>query len=130
MNRRQLLTGILAAGTAVAVGEIWTPSRTIFLPPMGGWPTYADALSYLETEHQRWMREFLKRHAPLPGSVGHLKMLIETVVTEPYLFEADPPFRAIVHVAGHHVVAVRELMEANRVIGTEIDVHVFEDPWA
>jgi len=37
MNRRHFLAALAAGGTAIAVPELWTPSRTFFLPPKGGW---------------------------------------------------------------------------------------------
>lgn len=39
MNRRQFLLDALpaAASIAIAAEAIWTPSRSIFLPPRGGW---------------------------------------------------------------------------------------------
>jgi hypothetical protein len=36
MNRRQLLASLIAAAAAPA--QMWEPSRTIVLPPKGGWP--------------------------------------------------------------------------------------------
>jgi hypothetical protein len=36
MNRRQLFAALAAA--ALAPGELWTPTRSIFLPPTAGWP--------------------------------------------------------------------------------------------
>jgi hypothetical protein len=38
VNRRQLLALLAGSAGALAAGEIWTPSRKIFLPPMDGWP--------------------------------------------------------------------------------------------
>jgi hypothetical protein len=35
LTRRGLLAAL--AATAIAPGELWTPKRTIFLPPRGGW---------------------------------------------------------------------------------------------
>jgi hypothetical protein len=37
VNRRGFLAALLAAPVAASVPEIWTPSKTIFLPPRGGW---------------------------------------------------------------------------------------------
>jgi hypothetical protein len=37
VNRRELFA--LLAGALVAPQALWTPARTIFLPPRGGWPT-------------------------------------------------------------------------------------------
>lgn len=42
MNRRGFLTGLMSSVPAIAVGaelaELLAPRRTIFLPPLGGWP--------------------------------------------------------------------------------------------
>lgn len=39
MNRRGLLQLLAGSAAALAAGELLIPSRTIFLPPRGGWPT-------------------------------------------------------------------------------------------
>jgi len=51
MNRRGFLAalGVTAAGaaTGLAVPELWTPKRTFFLPPRGGWQKhFADPYAY------------------------------------------------------------------------------------
>lgn len=54
MNRRQLFATLGAV--ALAPGELWTPSRKIFLPPRGGWSAERcqDWLNYeIERELQR-----------------------------------------------------------------------------
>ena len=44
MNRRHFLAALAAGSTAIAVPELWTPSRTFFLPPKGGWANPLDAI--------------------------------------------------------------------------------------
>jgi hypothetical protein len=40
MNRRDLFKAMAGGLVAVATTELWTPSRSIFLPPRGGWPLH------------------------------------------------------------------------------------------
>jgi len=51
MTRRQFLTRALAAVPVVmatpALIEALTPTRTIFLPPAGGWVTAEEEISYI-----------------------------------------------------------------------------------
>ena len=37
MNRRGFLATLGLAAGALAIPELWTPKRTFFLPPRGGW---------------------------------------------------------------------------------------------
>lgn len=71
MNRRDFLTmAALAAPAALIVPELWTPTKTFFLPPRGGWaaPTVGDLwLRYADLVRPIGVALKLKTGASLVG---------------------------------------------------------------
>lgn len=49
LNRRQFFKGLALTG---AVAALWTPTKTIFLPPNGGWHQYKLPAGYMREIEQ------------------------------------------------------------------------------
>lgn len=65
MNRRQLFKALGGSAIALASADLWTPSRTYFLPPKGGW-----ALSAGDSSLNQMLTE-LYQAGMLDGFVGY-----------------------------------------------------------
>ena len=88
MNRRQFLTGLLAAAPAALL----VPSRTIFLPPVGGWPV-DDYFSL------PWPNTLAPRITPFTNDLAHnfntdidqlLRVVWDTYALKPEMLYVSP----------------------------------------
>ena len=55
VNRRGFLAALGLATGAIAVPELWTPKRTFFLPPRGGWVPPPGTVAIQNPYTYRWV---------------------------------------------------------------------------
>lgn len=75
-SRRAFLQKAVIAAAALAVdpGQLWTPKKTIFLPPEGGWRTNNDHLTLVG-----FLGEFtaqIEKHSGQTSATEEMKQLL------------------------------------------------------